>query len=975
MKPLPHHILARGRCEGGLDGFAVPTLYRHWHQRFIAGVMITQILLANLFNPQLGHAAPVYTEVAGSYAYDGNGNITSRTDANGLTTSITYDALNRITAVDYPGGGTPDVALAYDVNGNLVRMTDATGTTLYEYDLFDRLVEIARPDGGFVIYDYDNVGNVIGLRYGNYLALQADGTQTYVQYGYDADNRMISAKNAGTGHVTTYGYNAAGHITRRTLPNGVYTDYGYDADGRLVSTVHRKPDGTLICGYQDTLDTLGNRTQVVESIPEGTRTTSYTYDALGRLDTVSYPTGRGVDYDYDTWGNRIRMAETTGGVTHVRQYTYDTDARLLSTTWDGAAEESFYYDKNGNLVQRHRIADNRVTSLIYDAEDRLIRRYDGVNNVSYEYNGIGERVAKVVNGVRTHFVNDPNRPHTQVLTETNAAGTPTRVYEWGNELINQEDATGGSRHYHLQDGPLGNVRRVVASDATVVNSYEFDAFGAPMNKMEGVANDFQFHGEMQEEETGLLFLRARFADPETGRFLSRDPKAGSLRMPATLNRYVFVLNNPVNLTDPDGAFPMPPAYPEARKFSVPTPPRPNMSRYDHVDHKASVTLDPEVSVSASYRGVGPRVSYSWDGLKYSMVAEYKNVEFSTSDGLSLFDLEYASQDGYSGFKWTPTIGLGLKNKALEKAGLGLGVAGSAGYFTYLQKRTWHSALDGAGVDKNLVEEVLGREGLSSADLTFAGKKPPGGVALDKSAKVLLDINRISGAAFDSQTGQIILYGKEENSATALPKMDLDDLAVAFKAAAMGNMPVLSIEDPVVANVPEWPGRECFTVRYGPFYTDPLDGQKKVLNLTSKTRFGWVMFEADRLMKVLLMGKDNRYPEIPASSNVPGYMNGMELNRLYAPDVQISTESRFWLNPKEIVIAPSADGKAMELARATMQVSTETMYASNGQMESLPEAEYFANWFTQNYDAIAEEQVTLDPEDAPRRALKELKQLA
>jgi len=60
---------------------------------------------------------------------------------------------------------------------------------------------------------------------------------------------------------------------------------------------------------------------------------------------------------------------------------------------------------------------------------------------------------------------------------------------------------------------------------------------------------------------------------------------------------------------------------------------------------------------------------------------------------------------------------------------------------------------------------------------------------------------------------------------------------------------------------------------------------------------------------------------------------------------------------------------MELKRAVMQLSTETMFASNGQVESTPEAEYYARWFTQNYDAIAQEQVTYDNEGNPHHPFK------
>src|SRR5205085_2244532 len=162
----------------------------------------------------------------------------------------------------------------------------STGTTLYAYDLFDRLIGIDYPNGNFIRYGYDNVGNVTDLQYGNWLTLYLFGVYTYIHYEFDEDNRIASVRNVSTGDTTTY-----------------------------------------------------------------------TYDALDRLDTVRYPDGRFVDYDYDTFGNRTRMAETNGATVNLRIYSYDSDSRLLSITLNGSLEETFTYDKTGNLIQRFRVTD------------------------------------------------------------------------------------------------------------------------------------------------------------------------------------------------------------------------------------------------------------------------------------------------------------------------------------------------------------------------------------------------------------------------------------------------------------------------------------------------------------------------------------------------------------------------------------------------------------------------------------------
>jgi RHS repeat-associated protein len=169
--------------------------------------------------------------------------------------------------------------------------------------------------------------------------------------------------------------------------------------------------------------------------------------------------------------------------------------------------------------------------------------------VQYIYNGAGNRVAKIVNGVRMNYVNDPNRQYIQVLAETDSSGTPQRVYEWGNELINQETGTGANRHYYLQHAKKGSVRRLIDVGGAVVNNYEYDAFGTPILKAESVHNDYKFQGEIEEAETGLVFLRARHMDPDTGRFLTRDHLRGITKNPKSLHSYVYASGDPINAHD------------------------------------------------------------------------------------------------------------------------------------------------------------------------------------------------------------------------------------------------------------------------------------------------------------------------------------------------------------------------------------------------------------------------------------------
>jgi RHS repeat-associated protein len=90
----------------------------------------------------------------------------------------------------------------------------------------------------------------------------------------------------------------------------------------------------------------------------------------------------------------------------------------------------------------------------------------------------------------------------------------------------------------------------------VTDSYTYDVFGALRSQVGTSANPYRFTGELQDSQAarGLYYLRARYYDPALSRFLSRDPPSGFTGMPQSLNRYVYVYNNPTLLIDPYGYF-------------------------------------------------------------------------------------------------------------------------------------------------------------------------------------------------------------------------------------------------------------------------------------------------------------------------------------------------------------------------------------------------------------------------------------
>jgi len=287
------------------------------------------------------------------------------------------------------------------------------------------------------------------------------------------------------------------------------------------------------------MDAVGNRTRMTETTG---RVVDYTYDSTYRLlsesDNVS---GAPVttSYSYDNVGNRV--TKNVGGV--VTNYTYNAADQLLT---EGGL--TYTYDANGNLLSR----SDGVT-YTYDAENRLASHTVGGIVTSYTYDSFGNRVRSNTGGSVTAYIVDPEDSSglAQVVAEKNGAGVVTRGYVYGNDLIRQTQG-GVSSYFHAD--ALGSTRALTDGGGNLTDTYAYSAFGGLAGSTGGTANNYRFAGEQIDPASGLYYLRARYLDTRTGRFLSTDPFAGVLTNPTSLHDYMYAGNNPGNLVDPSGEF-------------------------------------------------------------------------------------------------------------------------------------------------------------------------------------------------------------------------------------------------------------------------------------------------------------------------------------------------------------------------------------------------------------------------------------
>jgi RHS repeat-associated protein len=467
-----------------------------------------------------------------TYAYDAAGNVVSRTDFRGKRTAYAFDEMGRLLSrTPDPTLGQPSVTFTYTPTGQRATMTDASGTTTYTYDSRDRLVSKQTPQGTLA-YTYDAAGNLLTVRSSNAEGVAAD-------YAYDELNRLASVTDQrGGAGVTAYTYDANGNLESATYPNAVRTAYTYDALNRLTA-LSAGVGGATVASYAYTLGAAGNRLSVTE---QSGRTVNYTYDALYRLTREAVAgdpaaVNGEVAYAYDAVGNRLSRESSLPGVETLFS-SYDANDRLRADT----------YDANGNTV------GSNGTAYSYDFENRLTSVAGGV--VTYVYDGDGNRVAKTEGGVTTRYLVDTNNHtgHAQVVEELRG-GQVARQYTYGHDLVSQRQLVGGQwrSSFYGYDGH-GSVRYLTDEQGGVTDTYTYDAFGVLVARTGSTPNDYLYAGEQFDPNVGFYFLRARYMNPQTGRFQTQDTYEGSVFDPQSLHKYLYASANPVGNVDPTGNF-------------------------------------------------------------------------------------------------------------------------------------------------------------------------------------------------------------------------------------------------------------------------------------------------------------------------------------------------------------------------------------------------------------------------------------
>ncbi len=502
------------------------------------------------------------------YTYTNAGRLGSRVWDRGITTNYIHDAGGRLTSTDY-SDNTPDITITYDTLGRKTQTSNGVAISNFSYSATNLL-----PIKEVVSYDFVPGGapeftRTIDRTQDSLLRLSG----FTLKDGATSEHQQTNAYRAADGRLAA--------VSKVIDPNDPLTnidfDYTYQADsanllasiaGPVVTTtktweatrnvLDTKTNGVTagaVSSYDYTVDNYGQRTNVATSGSAFPAALSWAwgYNATGELITAdSSDNSYDRAYQYDGIGNREKSIEGTTDINAVGAQTYAANALNQYTTVGAVVPD---YDEDGNAIAYPVPADaGRNSDLEWDAENRLIQIDVDGTVTKYDYDSMSRRIRKVTGTNETVYVYDGWNLIAQY--ETNSY-TLEKTFTWGMDLSGTMQGAGGvggllavsegSNHYYATCDGNGNVSEYIDGAGTTVAHYEYDPFGKIVAETGTMATDFEFRFSTKytDSETGLLYYGYRYYDPETGRWINRDP----IEELGGTNLYGFVSNEPTSWID------------------------------------------------------------------------------------------------------------------------------------------------------------------------------------------------------------------------------------------------------------------------------------------------------------------------------------------------------------------------------------------------------------------------------------------
>ena len=419
-----------------------------------------------------------------SVNFNADGTIDTVTDGKSAVSKYEYDSLKRLTRITENLGGlntaTANVMtqFSYDVNDNLTVVADAnSGVTTYVYDDLGNLLTRTSPDTGKVSYDYDIAGNIVQA---------VDAKAQLFSYSYDAFNRLSNSDAPGTEDDVSYVYDSClqgfGKLCQ-TQRNYSKLNYSYNAFGEVA-------------GIDQSLITWVNYNQADNAL-------SYSYNAAGLVNKITYPSGAIINYSYNAAGKINNVSLDQNGIvkslsSNINYKPFGPES--VQTYGNSIGVYGFYdtayrssivgdpmlytdiqvsYDGNGNIRQSTYMGLSEVVnqSYIYDELNRLSSSNGQSGSFSYSYDQVGNKLSKTQDGVIDNLTYQPNSnilsllSSETIITDDNGNISNLRGMNLSFTSDNRlkDVSTGGS--YEYNGNGERSIKHVASPGAAGVNGY------------------------------------------------------------------------------------------------------------------------------------------------------------------------------------------------------------------------------------------------------------------------------------------------------------------------------------------------------------------------------------------------------------------------------------------------------------------------------------------------------------------------
>jgi len=510
-----------------------------------------------------------------NYFYNSFGELVKIIDAEGNETLLDYDQAGNKIMINDPSSGI--ITYEYNAFAELIKQTDEQGNIItMERDKLGRLTKRTENEGT-TCWFYDTAENGLGkLHY----VTAPNGYKK--EYFYDEYSRIVKIEETIDSEIYTiiYEFDELGRPYILTYPTGfqiknIYNEYGY------LSQVVRVSDNKIIWEANE----VNANGQIEEFLLGNGLTTQKTYNnSTGIIQKIETGNVQDFSYSFDELNNLTERKDNKRNLTET--FDYDNLNRVTNVYKNGNETLTIEYDKLGNIIYKsdigtynyfgdspHRLtsitttginncASSYLDEIIYNSYHKVNQLTKDEDKITFEYGP--DRLRYKLNTYKDNellsskiYISNIYEKITTITGEKHVHYIRTGD---GVTAVFTQNNIEGDKMVYLHKDHLGSVALITDENGEITEEFSYDTWGNRRDpntwELNGIERTYSFERGFTSHEhidlIGLVNMNGRIYDPTIGKFLSPDPFIQEMTNLQNFNRYSYVVNNPLSLTDPSG---------------------------------------------------------------------------------------------------------------------------------------------------------------------------------------------------------------------------------------------------------------------------------------------------------------------------------------------------------------------------------------------------------------------------------------